>query len=256
MSSFGRFDIWNFEELEKEDSKEKNRNWCAIVYPESAPEDWIERLRDLHLPFAISPLHDQDANEFGEPKKEHYHIIVCFEGPTTYKNANRCIQRITNGPIVKPCRSIRGSYRYLTHLDDPHKFQYSSDDIQLFNSFEVAITSSDEDVIKKAIFNIILVNRIHEYADLMLVLDYEFGYEYSQVARRNHSYITSVVNSIRHSPGSTYRRLFKYITPEEWDHYVIDDEYTYDNSYEYISKIIARDEEIEKKTYRVTEEEE
>ena len=250
MSSFGRFDIWSFEELDKEESKQKNRNWCAIVYPESAPDDWMDQLRDLHLPFAVSPLHDKDQNDDFDPKKAHYHIIVCFEGPTTYKNANRCIQRITNGPIVKVCHSVRGSYRYFTHMDDPHKFQYSSDEIKCFNDFEVAVTASDEDIIKKAIFYIILVNRIQEYAELMLVLEHDFGYEFAQVARRNHSYIASVVNSIRHAPGATYKRFFRYVTPEEWDHYALEDEYMYDNSYEWISKCIGKEEALQKKSYR------
>lgn len=253
MSAFGLYDIWNLDDLEKEERSEKNRNWIAIVYPESAPEDWIDRIRDLHLPFAISPLHDKDENETGETKKPHYHIIICFDGPTTRKNANRCIQSLTNGPIVKPCRSIRGSYRYFCHLDNPEKFQYPDSDIQVFNSFEIAMTASDEDAIKKALFYIILVNQIYEYADLMLVLEFEFGLEYSQVARRNHNFISGVVNSIRHSPGATYRRFFRYVTPEAWDQYAISSEFTYENSYDHIQRLIGKENELEKKNYRSVE---
>ncbi len=241
MSVFGKYDIFALEKVDKESLKEKNRNWVAIVYPESAPADWIEQLRDLHLPFAMSPLHDKDIDVTGEPKKAHYHIIVCFDGPTTYKNANRVIQSITNGPIVKPCRSIRGSYRYFVHLDNPEKYQYPESGIKTYNSFEIALTDSDEDAIKRAIFSIILVNRIQEYAELMLVLEYEFGLEYSKVARRNHSFITSVVNSIRHSPGATYKRYLSYVSPEEFDLYALNENYNYANSIEYINGIIERD---------------
>lgn len=255
MAVFGKYDIWEFSKLKKEEREDKTRNWCAIVYPESAPCDWIEQLRDLHLPFAISPLHDKDIDCTGEPKKPHWHIIVCFDGPTTYKNANRVIQTITNGPIVKPCRSIRGAYRYFLHIDNPEKAQYSEQYIKTFNSFEIAMTDSDEDVIKKAIFAIILVNRIQEYAELMLVLEYEFGWEYSKVARRNHSFISSVVNSIRHSPGATYKRFLNYVSPEEFDLYALDDTYKYKNSCKHIQEIIdddieVKEKDIKKKTYR------
>lgn len=240
MSVFGTYDIFDFKQLESEESKEKNRNWNAIVYPESAPENWVDQLRDLHLPFAISPLHDKDVDVSGEPKKAHYHIIVCFDGPTTYKNANRCIQGITNGPIVKPCRSIRGSYRYFVHMDNPDKYQYSETEIKAYNSFEIALTDSDTDAIKRAIFNIILVNRIEEYAELMLVLDYHFGWEYARVARMNHSYITSVVNSIRNAPGATYKRFLNFVTPEEFDIYAINEDAKYDNQIEALEILIEK----------------
>lgn len=43
--------------------KPKSRNFTFLVYPDSAPEDWQSRLRDMGIPMAISPLHDQDHKE-------------------------------------------------------------------------------------------------------------------------------------------------------------------------------------------------
>lgn len=240
MACYGLYDIFDISDLGKEDLKEKNRNWIEIVYPESAPDDWLDRLRGLHLPMAVSPLHDKDLNETGELKKPHYHVIVSFDGPTTYKNANRAIQSITNGTIVKPCRSVRGSFRYFTHLDNPEKYQYSAEDIQQFNSFEVAMTDSDEDMLKRAIMNIVLVNRIQEYTELMLVLEYEFGFEYAKVARRNHNFISAMVNSIRHNPGASYKRFLQYITPEEFNFYAMDKNNTYEKNLGWIKETVAR----------------
>ena len=51
----------------------KKRNWAFVVYPESAPEDWIEQLQKTGLQCAVSPLHDKDTDPTGEPKKAHYH---------------------------------------------------------------------------------------------------------------------------------------------------------------------------------------
>lgn len=46
----------------KKSSTLKKRNWAFIVYPESAPADWKERLQAKGLQCAISPLHDKDLN--------------------------------------------------------------------------------------------------------------------------------------------------------------------------------------------------
>lgn len=45
----------------------KMRVAMCEVYPDSAPKDWILRLRHWHVPSAISPLHDQDT--YDEDKK-------------------------------------------------------------------------------------------------------------------------------------------------------------------------------------------
>ena len=62
----------------------KERHWTFVLYPESAPENWIDFLQQLGLPCAFSPLHDKDINPTGEEKKAHYHVLICFPGPTTY----------------------------------------------------------------------------------------------------------------------------------------------------------------------------
>lgn len=247
MASYGKYDLFKFSDLTAEEREYKNRSWVFIVYPESAPDDWVDQIRELHLPMAISPLHDKDVNETGEPKKPHYHVILSFDGPTTYKNANNLVQRITNGPIVKPCHSIRGSYRYFTHMDNPEKFQYDDNEIRTYNSFEVALTETDEDFIKRAIVSIILVNRIQEYAELMIVLEFEFGTEFARVARRNHAFISSVVTSIRHNPGATYKRFMHYVSPETFNLYAMNDDYMYHNSKEHIEELIRQYDAIHNK---------
>ena len=104
----------------------KKRNWGGVVYPESAPEDWIEILKLKGITFAISPLHDKDINPTGEEKKEHYHIIMCFTGPTTDTTVNQIMKEL-NQPIAIPLESVRGYYRYFTHKDNPEKHQYNVD---------------------------------------------------------------------------------------------------------------------------------
>ena len=111
----------------------KKRNWAFVLYPESAPSDWREQLQLTGLQCAVSPLHDKDVNPDGEPKKAHYHIIVCYSGPTSFNVVKGLTDKL-NQPIPIALEQIRGYYRYLTHKDNPEKYQYSADDVFTNNS--------------------------------------------------------------------------------------------------------------------------
>lgn len=116
-------------------SDNRYRNWATILYPESASEDWKEKLLELKTPVCISPLHDQDINPDGEKKKPHYHILITFEG----KKSREQIQEITDkiGSVgQESIQSIRGYARYLTHKDNPEKYQYNENDIICFSGFD------------------------------------------------------------------------------------------------------------------------
>ncbi len=104
------------------------RLWATVVYPESAPENWKNTLRDLFIPCYISPLHDKDVNADKTPKKPHYHVLMIFEG----KKSRKQIADITakfGGVGQEDVKSKRGYARYLCHLDNPEKAQYSIDDV-------------------------------------------------------------------------------------------------------------------------------
>ena len=53
----------------------KKRNWAFVLYPESAPADWLERLQATGLPGAISPLHDKTLTPQAFPKNR---IIMLY----------------------------------------------------------------------------------------------------------------------------------------------------------------------------------
>lgn len=152
----------------------KKRNWAFVVYPESAPADWRERLQKSGLQCAISPLHDKDTNPDGEPKKPHYHVILVYGSPTTYNN----VKALTNGQlgqtVPQPLEQVRGYYRYLTHADNPEKAQYSAGDIQLLNGFDirdyVEMTKSEVMRYKRELLVFVRDNDIMEYADLLDIL--------------------------------------------------------------------------------------
>ena len=109
--------------------KTRTRNYATIVYPESAPSDWQEILSNHHIPAFISPLHDNDVNPTGEPKKPHYHVILAFEGVKTWEQAKSIFDSL-NGVGCEAINSLRGYARYLCHLDNPEKHQYLVEDVR------------------------------------------------------------------------------------------------------------------------------
>lgn len=144
----------------------KSRFWSFIVYPDSCIPDFENYLIDLGCCFAVSPLHDKDKNATGEDKKPHYHVIIQFEGPTTYKNVldNVCIP--IGATIPKKVLSLRAYYRYLAHLDNPEKYQYSVSDIKCYGGFHCDLTSSEITNLKALIIEDIENNCITEYREL------------------------------------------------------------------------------------------
>ena len=166
------------------EKKVKKRNWSFLLYPESAPADWLEQLKTTGLPVAISPLHDMDVwsledeqknpeHKAGTPKKAHHHVIVCYDGPTTFSSVKSLTDRL-NQPIPVPLETVRGMYDYLTHEGQQDKYQYDKKDIQTLNGFSIRdyceLTKSEVTKAKREILQLIRDNSITEYADLIDIL--------------------------------------------------------------------------------------
>lgn len=99
------------------------RNYATVLYPESADPDWREIITQEHVPLFVSPLHDQDVDPLGKPKKSHYHVMVMFEGKKSDRQVRDFFERF-GGVGCEVVQSIRGYARYLCHLDNPEKHQY------------------------------------------------------------------------------------------------------------------------------------
>lgn len=180
----------------------KKRNWTFVLYPESAPADWQERLKISGLMCAISPLHDKDINPTGEPKKAHYHVLLVYSGPTTYSAVSKFTASL-NATIPQALESVRGMYRYFSHKDNPEKYQYDEHNILCFNGFNIAdlveLTKSEVNEIKKSILLLIRELAFVEYAELVdFLIDNEMLTEYD-VAVNNTFFFNSYITSRRHS---------------------------------------------------------
>ena len=155
----------------------RNTHFATIVYPESAPSDWIEKLEEQHIQALISPLHDKDINKEGNPKKPHYHVILIFESLKSPKQVTEIIE-IFGGVGTIPLHSLGAYSRYLCHIDDPEKAQYSKEDVKEIsgaNYKECCRQNGEKEKEDEAnlieLTQIILDKRItyfHEVADLII----------------------------------------------------------------------------------------
>ena len=198
---------------EKSTPAAKKRNWAFVVYPESAPTEWRHILRQTGLQCAISPLHDKDKYVEGAPdaeheKKAHWHVIAVYSGPTS----PRVVKAITdslNAPAPIALDSVRGYYRYLTHKDNPDKYQYDERDIETLNGFNVSdfveLTRSEVNEIKRRLQGVIRQSGITEYCDLMdLLLDSEMYLEHD-VASSHTYFFDKYIAGRRHKSGGGQR---------------------------------------------------
>lgn len=179
----------------------KKRNWAFVIYPESAPADWLDKLQKTGLQCAISPLHDKDVNPDNTIKKPHWHVIATYSGPTSY-NVVKALTDSFNAPIPQALEQVRGYYRYLTHQDNPEKYQYDSKEIKTVNGFNIAdfmeLSKSEVNEIKRALQQMIREYGIIEYSVFMdTLLDEGKILEYD-VASNNTYFFDKYISSRRH----------------------------------------------------------
>lgn len=148
----------------------RTRNWTVVVYPDSAPEDWREYMDGLQIEWVESPLHNCDTNATGEVKKPHWHLLLMFGGVKTYEQVLEVIEPL-NCPAPQKCLSAKGCVRYMAHLDNPEKFQYSVSDIKAHGGVDIAEllrpSSSERYALIREMCEYVRTNGITEFQDLM-----------------------------------------------------------------------------------------
>lgn len=129
--------------MSKHNIDRRYRAWTFILYPNDIPGDvdWYVALDELHIPIAISPLHDMMLE--GKPgEKDHYHIIFSFDGKKSY---DQVIELQVNNlsktgqhqgfTRPEPVQCLASYYRYLCHLDSEDKVKYDPEGIMLLGGF-------------------------------------------------------------------------------------------------------------------------
>ena len=182
---------------------EKGRHFWYVVYPESAPDDWIERLTNTGLAFCVSPLHDKDTNADGSKKKAHWHVIISWGNTTTYRNAKGLCDML-NCPFPQMLKRANGAYRYHQHLDNPEKYQYTESS-KTYNGWERPLETCDIDRIMDEIRLMVLLEDCMEYGELCSICA-QWGPEYSEVVKKHTMFFGAICRSYRHSPLKNLKR--------------------------------------------------
>lgn len=159
-------------------TKVKARYFAFILYPESLPVDWEERLIRLGISMAISPLHDKDkSNVEGQIyKKPHYHVLYIAKNPVTAESVRLKVKRVLGNQSIAHIEiidSVEYYFQYLTHESadavKKNKYKYDKKNITYINDFDIdryiTLDENQKRELKNLLLNIIrkehLVNVIH-----------------------------------------------------------------------------------------------
>lgn len=230
---------WTYHLTEHDDRiRQQGLWWMCIVYPDSAPEHWIEKLKMTGLQAAISPMHDHDCWDHpspatvnaetgeivpegarykkGDRKKAHWHVIIKTEKKTSWREMNALLQSITHCPYIQKCRSLRKTYEYFLHLNHPNKYQgYDREEIIKLNDFVIEPTKYEQAIMYD---EIIATVKKHKYTRWTQVTDHYAGqYEYMLMLSNKPSIVTEILKDLwreQHPDGRVQRVLIVDENPE------------------------------------------
>lgn len=190
-------------------SGQRTRNWTAVCYPDDLPEDWESLIEGVK--WACSPLHDKDLNADGSPKKAHYHILLMFSAVKTAAQVVGFLSDLfgtsDSGSIIgiaapQKCSDRAALVRYMAHMDNPEKAQYSVDDIRCFGGADVLelLQHNKREIVEMmtSIEQFIDDNNITELCDLSAALRQTDIELYLLVATQHTYYFNAYIRSRRH----------------------------------------------------------
>lgn len=156
---------------EPEEDKSRVRNWTVLVWPDSAPPTWRDYLDEQGIEWVCSPLHDKDKNPDGNPKKPHWHVLLCFSGKKSYTQVVE-FTKVLNTTIPQRCHNMKGMVRYFCHLDNPEKETYPVTGIECHGGLDLQEilkpSLSQKALYVSEMIDFIEENDITEYRDILL----------------------------------------------------------------------------------------
>ncbi len=215
---------------EDERIKQQSLWWNCIIYPDSAPTNFIELLQATHMQIAISPLHDKDfwdhdspamvdretgaiipkgsRYKAGDRKKPHFHCIVKSDVRVSWNEMNSYLQNMLCCPYIQKCRSLKGSFDYFLHINNPEKYQgYFKKDIVRLNGFVVEANKYEQSILYNEVVNTIRNNDLTTWNEVFEFYDGQT--EYILVITNKPGAITSLLHENWHrlNPNGRVQRV-------------------------------------------------
>lgn len=187
----------------------RTRNFATVVYPDSAPSDWMDKLDRLHIAAFISPLHNKDMDPDGGLKKSHYHVMLMFESPVEYETRVAPIFAEIGAVGREMVNSARGYARYLCHLDNPEKFQYSPSEVRCIGGADYyGVTSLPTDDMKMLgeVFSYIQEHEIYSLAELLTISQIHHPEWFSMIAMSRCYVVDKFIKSLAWERETGYVR--------------------------------------------------
>ena len=151
--------------------EQRSNKWAFLIYQDSAPENYLDILEGLHIPYVLSPWHDKDVNKStGEIKKAHKHGALFFETLKSYSQVSDLLKDKLNSPAhVEVVMSPKGMYDYFTHAENPDKSPYNIEDIESGCGFELNkfLISNNNDRFLSLVIDIIEEHNFTEFNNLV-----------------------------------------------------------------------------------------
>lgn len=190
-------------------NEKRSNKWAFLIYQESSPENYLEILENLRVPFVLSPWHDKDINsETGEIKKSHKHGALYFDSLKSYSQVSELISDKLNGPShVEIVLSPKGMFNYFTHADNPDKTLYNVEDIESGCGFEIDkfLLEQNSDNFMNEVIDIIEENNFTEFEDLVRYARKKNYLLLGLIIERTY-FFAKYLDSRRHNPSKQLKK--------------------------------------------------
>lgn len=190
-------------------NEKRSNKWAFLIYQESSPENYLEILESLRVPFVLSPWHDKDINsETGEIKKSHKHGALYFDSLKSYSQVSELISNKLNGPShVEIVLSPKGMFNYFTHADNPDKTLYNVEDIESGCGFEIDkfLLEQNSDNFMNEVIDIIEENNFTEFEDLVRYARKKNYLLLGLIIERTY-FFAKYLDSRRHNPSKQLKK--------------------------------------------------
>ena len=121
-------------------TKDKRSNkWAFLIYEESTPSNYQDILEQMHIPYILSPWHNQDIDQStGLIKKSHKHGALFFDSLKSYSQVSELLQQHLNTPRhIEIIMSPKGMFDYFIHASNSDKTLYDINDIESGCGFDL-----------------------------------------------------------------------------------------------------------------------
>lgn len=153
----------------------RSRNFGFLLYPESINKDFENIILKTGAKFCYI-LHNMDLLEDLTSKKEHYHFLLMYNNARYFSSIKKLCLNCGGNGYVEIISNLSAYSRYMTHIDQPKKYKYSSEEVFCLGGLDydkITTTSAERanktiNIIKDMI-NYIEKNRIYVYSDFIKI---------------------------------------------------------------------------------------